>query len=425
MKIGLQTWGSEGDVQPFTALAAGLVKAGHDVTLAITDNVGRDYGELGRKYGYRIITAPLPQPPGEAEVERIWQTIIELGNPIRQAEVVLKYGFDPAVEEMYRAATALCEENDAVIGHFFVYPLRVAAAKRGVPVATVNVVHNCIPTATICPPGFPDLGRWSYPLAWRLVRHAVNRIFLPRVNALRRREGLAPDRDVMLDTWASPRLNLLGVSRAICQRPADWAEQHHVCGFFRAPAVTGTDRLPEGLLDFLSQGPPPVYITFGSMMLKSSSYVRETVGIWIEAVQRAGCRAILQIPYEDLASFQTGESIFKVRRTPYREVFPDCSMIVHHGGAGTTQSALEAGKPMIIVAHVADQFFWGAELERLGCAGKTLGRKGFRAVDLAGGIQSVLAAPEMARNAADLGRQMAMEDGVSEAVKLIEQKLLP
>ena len=42
MKIGLQAWGSEGDIQPFTALAAGLVKAGHSVTLVVTDNIGRD-----------------------------------------------------------------------------------------------------------------------------------------------------------------------------------------------------------------------------------------------------------------------------------------------------------------------------------------------------------------------------------------------
>ena len=37
MKIGLQAWGSEGDIQPFTALAAGLVQAGQDVTLLVTE----------------------------------------------------------------------------------------------------------------------------------------------------------------------------------------------------------------------------------------------------------------------------------------------------------------------------------------------------------------------------------------------------
>jgi hypothetical protein len=55
MKIGLQTWGSEGDVQPFTALAAGLTRAGHEVTLLVTDNAGRDYTLLAQRGGYRLV----------------------------------------------------------------------------------------------------------------------------------------------------------------------------------------------------------------------------------------------------------------------------------------------------------------------------------------------------------------------------------
>lgn len=50
-------------------------------------------------------------------------------------------------------ATALRAENDAIIGHLFLYPLRVAVPKRGVPCAKVNVVPNGIPSATVCPPG--------------------------------------------------------------------------------------------------------------------------------------------------------------------------------------------------------------------------------------------------------------------------------
>ena len=63
MKIGLQAWGSEGDIQPFTALAAGLVKAGHSVTLVVTDNIGRDYRDLAD------FQAILPADEGEALAE--------------------------------------------------------------------------------------------------------------------------------------------------------------------------------------------------------------------------------------------------------------------------------------------------------------------------------------------------------------------
>jgi UDP:flavonoid glycosyltransferase YjiC (YdhE family) len=51
MRIGLQTWGSDGDIRPFLALAAGLKAAGHQVTLSITSVDGKDYSELAQRLG--------------------------------------------------------------------------------------------------------------------------------------------------------------------------------------------------------------------------------------------------------------------------------------------------------------------------------------------------------------------------------------
>ena len=179
MRIGLQTWGSEGDVQPFTALAAGLVGAGHEVTLLVTDNAGRDYSGLAQKFGYNLISVENPESPSSEQVEAVWREIIRISNPIRQAELVMRHGFDPVMEKMFSAAKELCANSDAVVGHFFVFPLRIAAEIAGVPMATVNVVHNCLPSSQIQPPGLPNLGSWSYRLGWKLVRMMVNRIFLP------------------------------------------------------------------------------------------------------------------------------------------------------------------------------------------------------------------------------------------------------
>ena len=335
----------------------------------------------------------------------------------------MKYGFDPVVEAMYAAARQLCAENDAVVGHFFVYPLRVAAEKAGVPIATVNVVHNCLPSARICPPGLPDLGRWSYGLGWRLVRAMVNRIFLPRVNSLRRREGLQPDRDVMSQTWASDKLNLIAVSPQICQAPPDWDARHHVCGFLNPPATLMADVVPEDLDAFFSTGSPPVYLTFGSMMINNAAYLSQVANIWEDAIHRVGCRAIIQLPWGDLSRFSSNPDVFAIRRSPYSKVFPRCSMIVHHGGAGTTQSSLLAGRPSVVVAHVSDQFFWGSELERLGVGGKTLNRNGLNAKQLARGISRVLSTPALTERAIDLGKRMSNEDGVAIAIELIEKNL--
>ena len=84
MKIGLQAWGSEGDIAPFSALAAGLVRSGHEVTLAVTDNVGRDYSGLAKRFGYKIISVSGAQPNPPEDVEKIWRQVIDIGNPIRK-----------------------------------------------------------------------------------------------------------------------------------------------------------------------------------------------------------------------------------------------------------------------------------------------------------------------------------------------------
>ena len=45
MKIGIQTWGSNGDIRPMIALADSLQNAGHIVTLVVTSLDNRNYFE--------------------------------------------------------------------------------------------------------------------------------------------------------------------------------------------------------------------------------------------------------------------------------------------------------------------------------------------------------------------------------------------
>lgn len=416
MKIGLQTWGSEGDVRPFLALATGLARAGHEVTLVVTDDPIRDYRRDAEQGGFRLVSVPF-RPAAGIDIDTVGEAIVAAGNPLRQAELIMRFGFDPVQEEMFAAARALCADNDLVVGHFFVFPLRVAAELAGTPVATVNLVHNCVPSRSLCPPGFPNLPRPLYPLGWWLTRQVVNRIFLPRVNALRRRAGLPSESDVMGQTWAAPRLNLIAVGRVFCPPPPDWETRHAVCGFLN-PAAGADEPLPAGVVDFLANGPAPVYFTFGSMLPRRPEGVAAVAELWREAAERAGVRAILQLPAGSAAP--DSPTVLTVPRTPYRQVFPHCAAVVHHGGAGTTQTTLHCGTPSLVVAHMADQLFWGSELQRLGAAACTLRRRGLTPKRLAKGVRATLERPGLADNARHIGTNLAGEDGVATAVQLIE-----
>ena len=57
MKIGLQTWGTDGDFYPFLALAIGLKNAGHEVTIAYTSIDGTDYSSRADTEGIQLLRA--------------------------------------------------------------------------------------------------------------------------------------------------------------------------------------------------------------------------------------------------------------------------------------------------------------------------------------------------------------------------------
>ena len=47
---------------------------------------------------------------------------------------------------------------------------------------------------------------------------------------------------------------------------------------------------------------------------------------------------------------------FIVNDIPYDWLFSRVRAVVHHGGSGTTHSALRFGKPQLLIPHISDQF---------------------------------------------------------------------
>lgn len=49
-------------------------------------------------------------------------------------------------------------------------------------------------------------------------------------------------------------------------------------------------------------------------------------------------------------------------------LFPQCALILHHAGSGTTAAALRAGVPQVTCPFIFDQFYWAGLLTSLGCS---------------------------------------------------------
>lgn len=210
MRIGLQAWGSEGDIRPVIA----------------------DPEELTR-IGLRIAAA---------------------SNPLLQGKIITDELFTPVSSQLYDAACDLCDRCDIVVGHFVVYQLHAAAEQRRRPCASVMFAPHLVPSRDTRPQGLPRLGAWGNVLGWTLARFALNRLMLSDVNRFRMRVGVTPVGDVMCDAWMSHQLNLIGVSPTLCPPRRDWPAFHRVCGFLALPA-TDRETVPVEVEAFLDGGP--------------------------------------------------------------------------------------------------------------------------------------------------------------------------
>ncbi len=58
MRVGIQGWGSEGDLRPLVALAARLRSEGHWPRLVLTSVEGKDYAQLCRALDVPLRVVP-------------------------------------------------------------------------------------------------------------------------------------------------------------------------------------------------------------------------------------------------------------------------------------------------------------------------------------------------------------------------------
>lgn len=424
MKIGIQTWGSEGDINPFIALASGLSKAGHTVKLAISSADRKDFKEISEQLGF--ILGPVDFIGSDEDALNLTgKKMIETANPLSQLKLIFDEMFEPCVDSMYRTSQTLVEENEILIGHFIHYPLQTACEKAGKPYISVALNHGAIPTIYSPPVPFPNFGKFFNSIAWKLTERMINKAILPYINDFREKKELKTVKSFR-SVWESPLCNLIAVSPEFCPPAIDWGANNKICGFLKLDENANKWEMPENLENFLNKGEPPVYMTLGSMTgtENNSLMINETTQLLYDAAKLAGCRAIIQSRWEHVTNIPEDEKIFRVNSSPYLRVFPKCKAVVHHGGAGTTHTATLCGCPSVIIAHIQDQFLWGWQLKRLGIGGKVLSRQSVTPKRIAKEIRLIAENPKMAERAKKTGEILAAENGVSNAVKIIENMFL-
>ncbi|HEY8157340.1 MAG TPA: glycosyltransferase [Methylobacter sp.] len=416
MKIGIQTWGSNGDIRPMLALADGLQQAGHSVTLVASSIDNHSYHKICEQLGisYRQVPEHI-----DFDMQGFAQRSFRM-NPLQWLRALLDEAFFPYEQTLYQAAQQLVADNDAVIGHHFIYPLKLAALQQKKPFFSVTLCHAAIPNPAVAPFSFPDLGSYINKLSWRLLDTVFNWALKKPLTRLWLNVGQTPPANVLTELLTSQQLNLVAVDPWFCRLYKDVQPYHQVCGFLNLTEDNRHWAIPAKLAEFLDDGDAPVYMTFGSLQQAVPDWSME---LFLETVNLAGCRAIIQTSSERYPDdSQTGQVYF-IGRHPHQPLFKQCAAIVHHGGAGTTHAATLSGCPSVVVPFMDEQLFWARQLQLMGLAAKPLPAKSVTAAALAKGIRTVLDSKPMQDNAKQASQVMQSHNGVARAVQLLESQL--
>lgn len=414
MKIGIQTWGSNGDIRPMIALADGLQRAGHRVTLIVSSIDNRSYRGTCEHLGieYRHVPERI-----EFDMQDFARRSFKM-NALQWLTALLDDVFLPYERDIYDAAKQLTQDNDCVIGHHFLYPLKLAAAQRGIPHFSVTFCHAAIATKRHAPFMLPNLGPQLNSGQWWLFNRLFDWAFKNKLGKLWGEQGMPPFEHVLSNLLTSEPLDLVAVDPVFCDFEDRREGAHHVCGFFALPETAEDWTPPQTLKDFLAAGEKPVYMTFGSLQQAVPDW---SMDLFTGAAQKTGCRAIIQTSSTRFPAGTVIEDCYFIGRHPHLPLFEQCAATVHHGGAGTTQTTTLAGLPSIAVPFMDEQAFWGWQLHRLGLAPKPIPAKRITEQRLADSIRKTLASPEMTERAQQARQKLRPVSGVDNAVGLIEK----
>jgi sterol 3beta-glucosyltransferase len=402
MKIAIVCNDTRGGVQPYLALGLGLKRAGHSVSAVAPSEFIPMFAQNG---------IPISPLSGGDEVARMRAVGMEEKGTLATLRFMREH-LPRRIADWTLETLDACNGVDTITGGIGGMVTGLSVADRlGVPFIPAHLQPVGVRTteyAGVLMPWFPTwLGgaatRFSHALsdqaAWMPFRSAM-------IKARKRALGLSGRPRAALGQPI-----LYGFSRYVLPAPTETDAGQFVTGYWNMPARNWQP--PRELDEFMAKSGTIVSFGFGSMAGQKPEELTEIVKT---AIHRLGIRGIMITGSGMLADTQTTDHLFCINSVPHDWLFPRVHAVVHHGGAGTTAAALQAGVPSIIVPFAVDQPFWAQRIEALGVGGKSIPRRKLTVDRLVASLQQVLGDNKIQLAAQRLGEKMRTENGVENAV---------
>ncbi|KAJ6574687.1 glycosyltransferase family 1 protein [Mycena capillaripes] len=414
------TIGSRGDVQPYIALAKGLIADGHRARIA-THGEFKDWIEAhGIEFGF------VGGDPAELMricIENGTFTVSFLKEGLQKfrgwLDDLLKQSWDAC-----QGTDVLVESPSAMGGYHIAEALRIPYFRA----FTMTWTRTRAYPHAFAVPEHKMGGGYNYmtyvmfdQVFWRATAGQINRW----------RRNVLHLGSTSLDKMEPHKIPFLyNFSPHVVPPPLDWPEWIRVTGYwFLDDAEVSAKKWspPPDLVKFIdtahAEGKKVVYIGFGSILVSDPKTMTRCV---IDAVLRSGVRAILSKGWSDRLQAKTVDpsepeeplpkEIYPIPSVPHDWLFRRIDAACHHGGAGTTGASLRAGIPTIIRPFFGDQFFWADRVEALGVGS---GVRKLTVDTLTDALISATTDIKQIDRARLIGEEIRGEDGVATAIESI------
>jgi sterol 3beta-glucosyltransferase len=398
MKIALTTIGSRGDIQPYIALGIGLGKCGYSVTI------------LSHPWAKQVVNFyGLTHIPIGDDIDIDYsakQFVANSSTNIKGFRFALNFIFDN-LRNCHNDLLSGLKNFDLIIGHGIVG--EAEADLLGKPFITVSIAPMGLKKEYWKSKNFfKEAGPF-------LSDKIMGAIFGKPYKSFRADVGAPP----LKDKTRHPYLALIPMPLFLQRPNPNWKDKTEITGFFFAETPDDYSP-PADLLNFINIGEKPVLLTFGSMF-HHQEQTKHLYMIITDALVQSKSRAVLIMPDLKESEVIIPENIFLAKQIPYSWLLGKVSLVVHHFGFGTTAEVLKAGLPSIPIPHIFDQKIRASKIHKSGYAYKPLNINKIDSHILADAIIHVKNDQEMKQKCIKAGAQISNENGVKNAVNLINK----